>query len=62
MGVPDDVFFGPIPYHAYFVAAGALLQIEGTPEYEVAIQAFLNHPNEHVRWWAEHALQGAEPR
>ena len=25
-GIPDDVVFGPIPYHAYFVACGALLK------------------------------------
>ena len=61
-GVPDDVVFGPIPYHAYFTAAGALLKIEGTPEYEGAIRAFLNHPNTQVRWWAKYALQGDEPR
>lgn len=60
-GVPDDVVFGPIPYHAYFAAAGALFQIEGTPEYRDAIQSFLNHPHKQVRWWAEHALQGDEP-
>jgi hypothetical protein len=31
-GVPDDVFFGPIPYHAYLVAAGALRETEGSAE------------------------------
>jgi hypothetical protein len=61
-GVPDDVFFGPIPYHAYFVAAGALLQIEGTPEYEQAIRSFLDHSHKQVRWWADYALRGGAPR
>ena len=59
-GVPDDVVFGPIPYLAYFTAAGALLQIEGTPEYREAIQSFLNHPHKQVRWWAEHALKATK--
>ena len=61
-GVPDDVVFGPIPYLAYFVASGALLKIEGASEYEAGIQKFLNHPHKQVRWWAEHALRGDEPR
>jgi hypothetical protein len=60
-GVPDDVVFGPIPYHAYFVAAGALLEIEGSEEYEKAIQKFLGHEREQVRWWAEHALKTQGP-
>lgn len=57
-GVPQDVVFGPIPYHAYFVASGALLKIDGSPEYERAIRKYLDHSNEQVRWWAERALQG----
>jgi hypothetical protein len=56
-GVPDDVVFGPIPYHAYFVAAGALLRIDGSPEYEEAIRSYLGHSNKQVRWWAERALE-----
>ena len=55
-GVPDNIFFGPIPYHAYFVASSALLKIEGKQEYEQAIRKYLEHPNEQVRWWAENAL------
>jgi hypothetical protein len=60
-GVPDDVVFGPIPYYAYFVAAGALLEIEGSAEYEQAIRSFLGHQHEQVRWWAEHALKTQGP-
>jgi len=60
-GVPDDVVFGPLPYHAYFVAAGALLEIEGSAEYEQAIRRFLGHQHEQVRWWAEHALKTQGP-
>jgi len=60
-GVPEDVVFGPIPYHAYFVVAGALLEIEGTPEYEQAVRRFLDHQHEQVRWWAEHALKTQGP-
>jgi HEAT repeat protein len=60
-GVPDDVVFGPIPYHAYFVAAGALLEIEGSAEYEQAIRKFLSHEREQVRWWAENALKTEGP-
>jgi hypothetical protein len=59
-GVPEDVVFGPIPYHAYFVASGALLKIDGSPEYEWAIRKYLDHPNKKVRRWAERALQGYE--
>jgi len=55
-GVPEDVAFGHIPYHAYFAAAGALLKIDGSLEYEEAIRKYLDHQNEQVRYWAEHAL------
>jgi hypothetical protein len=55
-GVPDDVDFGPIPYHAYFAVASALREIEGSEEYEQAIRKFLGHQHEQIRWWAEHAL------
>lgn len=55
-GVPEDVHFGPLPYHAFFVAAGAMFQISCSPEYENAIRHYFDHPNEQVRWWAEHAL------
>ena len=61
IGVPDDVFFGPIPYHANFVAAGALLETEGSAEYEQAIRSFLGHQHEQVRCWAEHALNTQGP-
>ena len=56
-GVPENVVFGPIPYHAYFSICEALLKIEGSPEYEQAIRKYLDHPNEQVCWWAEHALE-----
>jgi hypothetical protein len=46
IGVPDDVFFGPIPYHSYFVAAEAMVKTDGSPEYEMEIRKFFNHPNE----------------
>jgi len=55
-GVPEDVVFGPLPYHAFFVAAGAMFQICCSPEYELAIRRYFDHPNEQVRWWAEQAL------
>lgn len=57
LGVPEDVVFGPIPYHSYFVAAGALFKITGSPEYEQAIRKFCDHENEQVRYWAEHELE-----
>jgi hypothetical protein len=56
IGVPSDVFFGPIPYHAYFVATGAMAKTEGSPEYEIEVREYFNHPSEQVRYWAEHAL------
>ena len=56
-GVPEDVFRGPIPYFPYLVAAGALFKIGGSPEYEQAIRQYFDHPNEHVRYWAEHVLE-----
>jgi hypothetical protein len=60
-GVPNDVVFGPIPCSAYFTSAAALLQITGSTEYEHAIQKYLNHENEQVRWWAENALRVEGP-
>jgi hypothetical protein len=42
--------------YAYLATCAALLQIEGAAEYEQAIRKYLEHPNEQVRWWAEHAL------
>jgi hypothetical protein len=56
IGVPENVSFGPIPYHAYFATCAALLQIEGTEEYAEAIRKYLDHPNEQVRYWAEYSL------
>jgi hypothetical protein len=56
IGVPSDVVFGPIPYHAYFAAAGAMAKTDDSPEYENAIREYFNHPSEQVRYWAEHAL------
>ena len=61
IGVPDDVFFGLIPYHAYFTAAGALFEISGASEYEAAIRKYFDHSSEQVRWWAEHALRVEGP-
>jgi hypothetical protein len=60
-GVPDNVFFGPVPYHAFLAIAGDLFKIEGSDEYEIATRRYFDHPNEQVRWWAEHAL-GVEGR
>ncbi len=61
IGVPDDVFFGPIPYNAYFSAAGALFKISGSSEYETAIRRYFHHSSEQVRWWAENALEVEGP-
>jgi hypothetical protein len=61
MGVPDDVFFGPIPYHAFLSIAGDLFKIESSSEYEHAIRKYFDHANEQVRWWAEHALEVEGP-
>jgi hypothetical protein len=61
IGVPDDVFFGPIPYSAYFSVAGALFKISGSSEYKTAIRKYFDHPSEQVRWWAEHALEVEGP-
>jgi hypothetical protein len=55
-GVPDNVFFGPVPYHAFLAIAGDLYGITHSEEYERAIRKYFDHPNEQVRWWAEHAL------
>jgi hypothetical protein len=55
-GIPEDVFFGPIPYHPYFVSAEALWKIDGSAAYEQAIRDYFHHPHEQVRYWAEHAL------
>ena len=60
-GIPDDVVFGPIPYHAYFVACGALLKIDGSPKYDQAIRKYLDHPHQQVRRWANRALKNEEP-
>jgi hypothetical protein len=56
-GIPDDVVFGPIPYHAYFSVCSALLSIEGSTEYSEAIRKYLEHPHPQVRWWAKNALE-----
>lgn len=60
-GIPDDVVFGPIPYHAYFSVCGALLSIEGPTEYSEAIRKYLEHPHPQMRWWAKHALELGAP-
>ncbi len=56
VGIPENLFFGTIPYFPYLTAAGALFAITGSPEYEQAIRKYFDHPREQVRWWAEHAL------
>jgi hypothetical protein len=60
-GVPDDVFFGPIPYHAFLATAGELFKITRSEEYEQAVRKYFDHPNEQVRWWAENALEAEGP-
>jgi len=54
--VPDDVFWGPIPYFPFLCIAGSLYQIDGSSEYSESIRKYLDHPKEQVRYWAEHAL------
>jgi hypothetical protein len=56
IGIPDDVFSGPIPYHAFLAICGALFKITGAKEYEDAARKYFDHPKEQVRWWAEYAL------
>jgi len=56
IGIPDDLFRGPIPYFPFLCVAGSLFQIEGSGEYEQAVRKYLDHPKEQVRWWAEYAL------
>ena len=56
IGVPDDIFRGPIPYHAFLSIAGDLYKIDPSVEYEQAIRKYLDHPNERVRYCAENAL------
>ena len=60
-GVPDDVFFGPVPYHAFLAIAGELFKITHSEEYEQAIRKYFDHSSEQVRWWAEHALDVEGP-
>lgn len=60
-GVPDDVFFGPVPYHAFLATAGVLFKIAHSQDYERAIRKYLDHPSEQVRWWAEHAMNEEGP-
>jgi len=55
-GIPDDVFVGTVPYHAFLAIAGDLFSITHSEEYEKAIRKYFDHPKEQVRWWAEHAL------
>jgi hypothetical protein len=59
--VPEDVFFGPVPYHAFLAIVGNLFKITRSGEYEQAIRKYFDHPNEQVRWWAEHALDAEGP-
>ena len=55
-GIPEDVFFGPVPYHAFLSIAGDLFNITHSQEYDKAISKYFDHTHEQVRWWAEHAL------
>ena len=56
IGIPEDLFFGPIPYFPYLCTTGALFAITDSSEYEQAIRQYFDHPREQVRYWAEHAL------
>jgi len=56
LGVPKDVVFGPIPYFPFLCACGALVQVDGAPEYEQEIRKYFDHSSEQVRSWAENAL------
>jgi hypothetical protein len=60
-GVPEDVFRGPVPYPAFLAIAGDLFKITHSEEYEQAIRKYFDHPNEQVRYWAEHALDVEGP-
>jgi hypothetical protein len=60
-GIPNDVFFGPVPYHAFLAIAGDLFNITHSEEYEQAIRRYFDHPSEQVCWWAEHALDVQGP-
>lgn len=60
-GIPDNVFRGPVPYHAFLAIAGDLFNITHSEEYEQAIRKYFGHPHEQVRWWAEHALNVEGP-
>ena len=60
-GIPEDVVFGPIPYHAYLSTCGALFKITGSAEYEEGLRRYMNHPSEQVRCWAENALETVGP-
>ena len=60
-GVPANVIFGPIPYHAFLSIAGDLFKITRSEEYEQAVRKYFDHPNEQVRWWAEHSIDVQGP-
>ena len=60
-GIPDDIYWGPIPYFSFLCVAADLFRIEGAKEYEQAIKRYFDHSNEQVRWWAEHALDFKGP-
>jgi hypothetical protein len=57
LGIPDDIFWGPIPYFEFLCVAGDLFRIEGSRECEEVVRGYFDHPVEQVRWWAEHALE-----
>jgi hypothetical protein len=60
-GVPDDVFFGSVPYHPFLSIAGDLFRITQSGEYEEAVRKYFDHSNEQVRWWTENALDVIGP-
>jgi hypothetical protein len=60
-GISQDVFGGPIPYHAFLSTAGDLFKLTHAEEYERVIRKYFEHANENVRYWAEHALDVEGP-
>ncbi len=41
--------------------AGDLFKITRSGEYELAVRKNFGHPNEQVRWWAEHSMDVQGP-
>ena len=53
--------FGPVEKLCIYAIAGNLFRITHSEEYERVIRKYFDHPNEQVRWWAEHALDEEGP-